>query len=206
MKVLMFAASFRRESLNKKLIRYAYHLMPTGHEVILKEFEEYVMPLYNGDLEVDSGIPDAAQKFIEDIAQVDAIIISSPEYNFGIPGTLKNAIDWSSRVHPVPWNRKQVLLLGASPSLVGTNRGLWQIRQSLEALSAFVYPDMLGLAQANKAFDEHDQLKEEPMTVQLQKLLNKFTEYADYNSKFKPGLTAQPSAPPSPPPSPPTQV
>jgi chromate reductase len=186
MKILMFAASLRKDSFNKKLIRYAHQHMPEGHELILKEFNEYMMPLYNGDLEVDSGIPDAAQKLIQDILDADSIIISSPEYNFGIPGTLKNAIDWTSRVNPVPWNGKQVLLMGASTGMVGTNRGLWQIRQALEALSTFVYPDMMGLALAAKAFDEHDQLKEERMQTQLQKLLNKFTEYADYASKFKP--------------------
>lgn len=199
MKILMFAASFRKDSLNKKLIRYAHQHMPSGHELILKEFNEYMMPLYNGDLEVDSGIPDAAQKLIQDIADADAVIISSPEYNFGIPGTLKNAIDWTSRVSPVPWSGKQALLMGASPGMVGTNRGLWQIRQALEALSTFVYPDMLGLAQANKAFDDQDQLKDERMQTQLQKLLNRFTEYAEYNSKFKSSATLQPASVPKPP-------
>lgn len=183
MKVLMFAASLRKDSLNKKLIRNAYQMMPSGHQLILKEFNEYAMPLYNGDLEMDSGIPDAAQKFIQDIAAVDAIIISSPEYNSGIPGTLKNAIDWSSRVSPVPWLGKQILLMGASPGMVGTNRGLWQVRQPLEYLGGFVYPEMLGVALANKAFDEKDQLKEERMHESLQKLLNKFVDYADYASK-----------------------
>lgn len=189
MKVLMFAASFRKDSLNKKLIRNAYQLMPSGHDITLKEFNEYLMPLYDGDIEVNSGIPQAAQKLIQDILDHEAIIISSPEYNFGIPGTLKNAIDWTSRVKPVPWSGKHVLLLGASNGLVGTNRGLWQIRQALEALSTFVYPDMLGFAQAQNAFDEKDRLKEEAMRPRLQKLLYKFTEYADYASKFRPSAT-----------------
>lgn len=191
MKILMFAASFRRDSYNKKFIRYAHQILPPGHEAKLKEFNEYMMPLYNGDLEVDSGIPDAAQRLIEDIAAADAVIISSPEYNFGIPGTLKNAIDWTSRVSPVPWNGKQVLLLGASPSMVGTNRGLWQVRQALEALSAFVYPDMLGLALANRAFDEQGLLKDEHMQLQLQKLLIRFVDYADYARKFRPSPAPQ---------------
>lgn len=186
MKVLMFAASLRRESLNKKLIRQAKELLPSGHEIILKEFNDYMMPLYNGDVEVDSGIPDGAQRFIQDIADVQAVIISSPEYNFGIPGTLKNAIDWSSRVNPTPWAGKQVFLMGASTGMVGTNRGLWQIRQPLEALSAFVYPDMFGLANANKAFDEKGALKDEKLFSQLKKLLGKFADYAEYASRFEP--------------------
>ena len=182
MKILMFAASFRKDSLNKKLIRNAHAMVPSGHEIELKEFNEYMMPLYHGDLEMDSGIPDGAQKFIQDIAAADAIIISSPEYNSGIPGTLKNAIDWSSRVSPVPWVEKQVLIMGASPGMVGTNRGMWQVRQPLEYLGAFVYPEMLGVALANRAFDEKDQLKEERMQGALEKLVKKFVTYADYVS------------------------
>ena len=194
MKILMFAASFRRDSLNKKLIRNAHKMLPAGHEVELKEFNDYIMPLYHGDLETDSGIPDAAQKFIKDIAAADAIIIASPEYNSGIPGTLKNAIDWSSRVNPVPWAGKQVLIMGASPGMVGTNRGMWQVRQPLEYLGAFVYPEMLGVAQANKAFDEHDELKDERMYGTLEKLVKKFVEYADYVS-HRPQPEAKPQVP-----------
>jgi NAD(P)H-dependent FMN reductase len=183
MKILMFAASFRKDSLNKKLIRNAYQMMPSGHELLLKEFNEYVMPLYSGDLEMDSGIPDAAQKFIQDIAAADAIVISSPEYNSGIPGTLKNAIDWTSRVSPVPWQGKQILIMGASPGMIGTNRGLWQVRQPLEYLGGFVFPEMLGVALANKVFDEKDLLKDELMHETLQKLLGKFVDYADHASQ-----------------------
>lgn len=182
MNILMFAASFRKDSLNKKLIRNALQMMPKGHNLILKEFNDYMMPLYNGDLEADSGIPDAAQKFIWDISRADAVIISSPEYNSGIPGTLKNAIDWSSRVAPTPWVNKQVLILGASPSMVGTNRGMWQVRQPLEYLGAFVYPDMLGVALANKAFDEAGFLSDARTHEALQKLLINFTAYANHAS------------------------
>lgn len=197
MKILLFAASFRRDSLNKKLIRNAHQMLPSGHEVELKEFSEYMMPLYHGDLEADSGIPDAAQKFIQDIAAADAIIIASPEYNSGIPGTLKNAIDWSSRVNPVPWHGKQVLIMGASPGMVGTNRGMWQVRQPLEYLGAFVYPEMLGVAQANKAFDEHDILKDERMHASLEKLVHKFVEYADYASRRPKPTEAASKTPPT---------
>lgn len=196
MKILMFAASFRKDSLNKKLIRNAHSMMPSGHEIELKEFNEYMMPLYHGDLETDSGIPDGAQKFIQDIAAADAIVISSPEYNSGIPGTLKNAIDWSSRVSPVPWVGKQVLIMGVSPGMVGTNRGMWQVRQPLEYLGAFVYPDMLGVAQANKAFDEHALLKDERMHGALEKLVKKFVDYADYVS-HRPKPEVAPQLPPA---------
>jgi NAD(P)H-dependent FMN reductase len=185
MKILMFAASFRKDSLNKKLIRNAYQMMPKGHEAMLREFNEFQMPLYDGDLEAASGLPDAAKKLVEAINSVQAVIISSPEYNAGIPGTLKNAIDWTSRDKSSPWNGKQVLLVGATPGMIGTNRGLWQIRQSLETQSAFVFPDMLGVAQAHKAFDESGTLTEPRTKEALPKLLMKFVNYADYASKYQ---------------------
>jgi chromate reductase len=183
MKILMFAASFRKDSLNKKLIRNARKLMPAGQEIMLKEFNEFHTPLYDGDIETTTGIPDGAKKLVELMNQVDAVIISTPEYNFGIPGTLKNTIDWTSRVKPNPWMGKQVLLMGASPGMVGTNRGLWQVRQALEANSAFVFPDMQGVAQADKAFNDQGELTEEKVKAPLQKLLAHFVEYAVHNSK-----------------------
>ena len=70
-----------------------------------------------------------------------------------MPGFLKNAIDWTSRFRPQPFNGRQTLLLSASPSMAGGNRGLWALRVPLEHLGARVYPDMLSLAQANSAMD-----------------------------------------------------
>jgi chromate reductase len=183
MKILMFAASFRKDSLNKKLIRSAKNLMPAGHEIMLKEFNDFMMPLYDGDIESTTGIPDGGKKLADLIAQVDAVIISSPEYNAGIPGTLKNAIDWTSRVKPVPWAGKQVFLMGATPGMIGTNRGLWQIRQSLETQSAFVFPDMMGVAMADKAFDANGELTEAHVKTMLPKVLAKFVDHAEYFSK-----------------------
>ena len=183
MKILMFAASFRKDSLNKKLIRAAVKLAPSGHELVLKEFNDYHMPLYDGDLEASSGIPPVAQKMIDDIAAADAVIIASPEYNASIPGTLKNAIDWTSRARPSPWMGKQVLLMGATPGMIGTNRGLWHIRQCLETQGTFVFPEMLGVAMADKAFDEAGELKEERIKASLPKLLAKFIAHAEYMAK-----------------------
>jgi NAD(P)H-dependent FMN reductase len=83
----------------------------------------------------------------------DAFAISSPEYNASMPGELKNSIDWVSRFSPQPFNEKHGLLLSASPSMVGGNRGLWTLRVPFEHLGARMYPDMFSLAQAHRAFD-----------------------------------------------------
>jgi len=81
-----------------------------------------------------------------------AFVIASPEYNASMPGVLKNSIDWVSRVGPQPFNERHGLLMSASPSMVGGNRGLWALRVPLEHLGARVYPDMFYLAQAHQAF------------------------------------------------------
>src|SRR5205807_813524 len=81
-----------------------------------------------------------------------AFIISSPEYNGSMSGALKNLIDWTSRFRPQPFDTRHGLLLAASPSLAGGNRGLWALRIPLEHLGARVFPDMFSLAMAHRAF------------------------------------------------------
>jgi chromate reductase, NAD(P)H dehydrogenase (quinone) len=80
------------------------------------------------------------------------MIIASPEYNFSIRGTLKNAIDWISRIRPVPLRGKSALLGAASRGTIGGIRGLWQLRILLEGLGVHVYPDMFALETAEEAF------------------------------------------------------
>ena len=82
----------------------------------------------------------------------DAFIISSPEYNASMPGVLKNIIDWVSRFRPQPFNERHALLMSASPSMIGGNRGLWALRIPFEHLGARVFPDMFSLSMAHKDF------------------------------------------------------
>src|SRR6185436_5829253 len=174
-----FAAALRRDSLNRKLVRLAAQAAErAGATVDLVDFHEFDMPLYDGDVETTSGVPAGAQKLRERFLGADAFMISSPEYNFSIPGTLKNAIDWVSRMNPPAWRGKPGLLLSASPSLVGGNRGLWAIRVPLEATSAHLYPDMFSLASAHEAFDEAGALKDAKMAARLDKLVAAFVRTA----------------------------
>lgn len=181
MKIFTFAASLRKDSFNKKLIQLAANFVSKqGIEVDLAPFNEFEMPLYDGDLETTSGIPSGALALKKRIEKADALIISSPEYNFSIPGTLKNAIDWLSRVKPVPLKNKWALLLSASPSMVGGNRGLWVLRVSLECLSVFVYPEMFSLAKAHEAFDENGNLKDSKSLERLEKMIQSFLKILEH--------------------------
>ncbi|AHZ84272.1 NADPH-dependent FMN reductase [Bdellovibrio bacteriovorus] len=180
MKVFMFAASLRHGSYNKKLIRVAAESVMALPfcEVELHEFNEFPLPMYDADLESTEGIPVGALTLGKMISDADAVIISSPEYNGSIPGTFKNAIDWLSRIKPVPLSKKQILLIGASPGHLGGVRGNLHARVPLHILGSYVYPEYFGLAKADQAFDQNDQIKDEKQFEKLQTLLTDFIHYA----------------------------
>lgn len=155
LKVLVLAASFREASLNRKLASLAARVCREhGVTVDHASFEDFTVPDYDGDAEDAHGIPEGAQAFRDRLEDADAFIIASPEYNGSMPGVLKNLIDWTSRFRPQPFNRRHGLLVSASPSMAGGNRGLWALRVPFEHLGARIYPDMFSLARAHAALDE----------------------------------------------------
>ena len=181
MKVLVFAASLRKASLNRKLAALTASLLERDPSLQIDhaDYRDFEMPPYDGDLEETSGLPSGSREFINRIQQAGALVISTPEYNGSIPGTLKNALDWASRAKPNPLDKKPVLLLGASPGALGAVRGLWHTRVPLEALGAFVYPQMHGLSKAHEAFDDAGQLRDSKAAEQLMKLLQTFVQFAN---------------------------
>lgn len=151
---LVFSASLRGGSLNGRLARLAATTIEAhGGIVDFASMNDFDTPSYNVDVQGKDGFPPGADKLRECIQTNDAFVISSPEYNASMPGALKNSIDWVSRFSPQPFNEKHGLLLSASPSMAGGNRGLWVLRVPFEHLGARVYPDMFSLAQAHQAFD-----------------------------------------------------
>jgi chromate reductase, NAD(P)H dehydrogenase (quinone) len=158
-RVLIFSASLRANSLNDKLARLAADVVERiGFTADHADFREFDVPSYDGDVEATGGFPPGADAFNARLSAADAFVIASPEYNASMPGVLKNAIDWLSRFRPQPFKGKHGLLMSASPSMVGGNRGLWSLRIPLEHLGAHIYPDMFSLAQAHHAFDDEGQI------------------------------------------------
>lgn len=180
MKIFLFAASLRKDSYNKKPIRIAAEIVQKqpGCTVELSEFNDFPMPMYDGDLEASQGIPEGVLKLAQKINTADAVIIASPEYNGSIPGTFKNAIDWLSRINPVPLAKKQVCLIGASPGNFAAVRGNIHARVPFHVLGTYLYPDYFGLARAHEAFDDKGQFKDVKQTERLTALLSEFLRYA----------------------------
>ncbi|MDP9226900.1 MAG: NAD(P)H-dependent oxidoreductase [Actinomycetota bacterium] len=156
---LVFSASLRADSLNTRLARLAAATIESnGGDVDLASMREFDAPSYDADLQQDRGFPAGAEMMHRRLEACDGFVVASPEYNGSLPGLLKNVIDWLSRYRPQPFNERHGLLLSASPSMVGGNRGLWALRIPFEHLGARIYPDMFSLAQAHNAFAREGRL------------------------------------------------
>jgi chromate reductase len=178
--VLVIAGSLRAGSLNHQLADLACRaIRDTSHKAIHVDLEKFVCPAYDGDDEASDGIPDGAKALQAELSKCDAIVIASPEYNASMPGVLKNIIDWASRFRPQPFKGKQCLLMSASPSMAGGNRGLWALRVPLEHLGTRVYPDMFSLAQAHEAFAEDGRLKNAQLQSFFDSTIGCFIELAE---------------------------
>ena len=138
LRVLGFAGSLRRASYNRGLIRAAAESAPNG--IVVEAFELADIPLYNQDVE-EAGEPAGVLAFKRAIAAADALLVATPEYNHGVPGVLKNAIDWASRPRVTsPLRDKAVAVIGASPGTGSTARAQAQLRESFVFTGACVMP------------------------------------------------------------------
>jgi chromate reductase, NAD(P)H dehydrogenase (quinone) len=179
-RVLVLSASLRRDSLSSRLARLTADCFAASEAfVTVHSMAEFTMPLYDQDVEDETGMPAGAEALKAALLDHDAFVIVSPEYNGSMPGSLKNAIDWLSRFRPQPFTERQCLLLSSSPSMIGGNRGLWALRMPLEHLGTRVYPDMFSLAQAHNAFDDNGQLKDQVLHGRLQATVTAFTDLVE---------------------------
>ena len=186
LRVLVFSASLRAESLNTRLARLAATVIERlGASVDLASMREFDAPSYDGDIEASDGLPAGAQAFRYRLEAADAFVIASPEDNASMPGVLKNVVDWVSRARPQPFNGRHGLLLSASPSMVGGNRGLWALRVPLEHLGARVYPDMFSLARAHDAFTEDGVLADDQLRGRFDEVVTAFLDLVEASTHYR---------------------
>ncbi len=147
------SGSLREGSLNTALLEAMKELLPSGTTLAVRSIG--AIPLYNGDLDVDGG-PEPVGALKRDIEVADGLIIATPEYNYGVPGVLKNALDWVSRpAFKSVLVGKQVAIVGAAPGIVGTARAQAELRNTLFGTLAevFPYPEIL-VGQARQRLAE----------------------------------------------------
>jgi NAD(P)H-dependent FMN reductase len=177
--VLVFDASLGGGSLNDRLATLVTSIAGPRGTVDRGRMEDFDSPSYDIDREKENGLPAGAEQLRRRVEAAHAFVIVSPEYNASMPGALKNAIDWVSRARPQPFNGKQGLLLSASPTQAGGNRGLWALRVPLEHLGARIYPDMFSLAQAHQAFEPSGRIANSSLQGRLEETITCFLDLVE---------------------------
>jgi len=190
LRYLLFSASLRTGSLNTRLAGLARAAIEThGGTVDAAAMVDFDCPSYSQDAQA-KGFPPGADALRRRLETSDAFVIAAPEYNGSMPGMLKNVIDWVSRFRPQPFNGKHALLLSASPSMAGGNRGLWALRVPLEHLGVRVYPDMFSLAQAHQAFDAQGHIVNQQLAGRLDQTIAGFMDLAEAAKHYPCAKTA----------------
>jgi NAD(P)H-dependent FMN reductase len=178
-RILAFAGSARRESLNRKFLAVAIQAAEeAGCEVTLADLNELSLPLYHGDLEDEGGLPENAVTLIRLITSHRGLLVASPEYNSMITPLLKNTIDWCSRADDNPFEGKVAAVISASPGTLGGVRSLAMAQSLLLKLGCSVVPGQCFLANAGKGFDAEGRLVDAHAQKSLRRLMAKLAKAA----------------------------
>jgi chromate reductase len=157
--ICAISGSLRSGSYNTAALRAAAELAPEGISIVQEAIGD--LPLYNEDVK-GAGLPPSVIRLQHAIASADAVLIATPEYNYSVPGVLKNAIDWVSRTDPQPFADKPVAIMGASPGALGTARAQYDLRKMFVYLDAQVLnkPEVM-ISAAHTRFDADGKLTDE---------------------------------------------
>jgi len=183
--ILAFSGSLGKDSINQKLVVHAADLARAhGAEVELISLRDFDLPLFNTDIEAESGLPADAVRLKELMKASDGFLIACPEYNSSITPALKNAIDWASR--PVEGETplecfagKCAALCATSPGGLGGLRGLDHVREILGNIRMHVVPGMVAVPSAFNAFNDDGTLKDEAVRGRLDSLVANLVRVAD---------------------------
>ncbi len=165
--VLVICGSLRKGSYNAALARMLPALAPAG--MSLRSAPSFAkMPIYDNDIQITTGFPAEANAWADAIRSADALIIVTPEYNWSIPGGLKNAIDWVSRMKDQPFKDKPIALQSAAGGILGGARAQYHLRQCLTSVDAILFgrPEVIVTFAAQK-FDEKTLELKDPTALDL---------------------------------------
>ncbi len=177
MRVLGLSGGLRRDSHNRALLRAAAALLPPGAELV--EWDRIAeLPAYDEDLDA-APVPEPVRALREAIADADAILIATPEYNASLPGALKNALDWASRPHATnPLRDKPAAVIGASTGLFGAVWAQAEARKVLGTIGARVLERELPVGQAHDAWAADGTLRDPQLTAALADVVRELVEAA----------------------------
>jgi chromate reductase, NAD(P)H dehydrogenase (quinone) len=174
-RILGVAGSLRRESFNRAALRAAIELTPP--DAILEPFELEGIPLFSEDLEANP--PARVVEFKRRIREADAILISTAEYNYSVPGVLKNAIDWASRPYgDSAWDGKPAAIMGASIGNAGSARAQYHLRQIFVFLNMHPLnqPEVM-ISNASARFDSQGNLTDEETKTRIRQMLETLIQW-----------------------------
>ena len=175
-RILGIPGSLRAGSLNRSLLRATHALAPNKTRIEI--FDLSSIPLYNGDVEA-AGDPAEVTAFKEAIRASHGVLMATPEYNHGVPGVMKNAIDWASRPpQNSALNGKPVGIIGASPGMIGSARGQSQLRQAFAFTNSYCMPQPeILVSHAHKKFDAEGRLIDSTTAEFLRQYLLAFRDW-----------------------------
>ena len=181
--ILGISGSLRSGSFNTMLLKQAVRAAPEGVRVELGSIKD--IPLYDGDVEIASGLPNAAEQLKAQVVQCDGLLLVTPEYNNGIPGVFKNAIDWLTRPAadvPRVFGNKPVAIIGASPGNFGTllAQEAWLPVLRILGTRPF-FGTRIMMSRAATVFDDSGEIKDDALLAQLRKFMNGFAAFVQMN-------------------------
>jgi chromate reductase, NAD(P)H dehydrogenase (quinone) len=174
--ILGIVGSLRRGSFNRGLMRAAQELAPEGVRITVAEIGD--LPLFSEDLERDA--PEAVRAFKRQVREADAVLFATPEYNYSVPGVLKNAVDWASRPYgDNSFDGKPAAVMGASVGMLGTARAQYHLRQIFVFLNvhALNRPEIM-VPDAHENFDAEGNLTNEKTREKIGEMLGALADWA----------------------------
>lgn len=190
-KLLAFCGSSRKESFNQRLldvvVKAARH---AGADITSITLNDYPMPIYNGDDEAESGLPDGARRLKELMHQHDGYIIGCPEYNGFMTPLLMNTLDWCSRSEEASpdlsaYGDRPILITSASPGQFGGARSAAHLRTMLSGIGAIVLPWTISVPRAADTFDDAGALKDEKLASRIERTAARFNGFVDHHRRLE---------------------